>query len=105
MRPRKSSTPGSGQVSAPGPRSARVPASTDDFDRLIGTDDPGPIQIGNVAPGPIQIGNVAPGPIQIGLIPPDLTGWQAVLDLVRQKRPSLAAVLEHAALLSFAPER
>jgi DNA polymerase-3 subunit gamma/tau len=35
----------------------------------------------------------------------DLAGWRAVLDRVREKRPALASVLEHAALLKFGPDR
>lgn len=36
---------------------------------------------------------------------PDLSGWRSVLDRVRSKRPALASVLEHAALLRFGPDR
>jgi DNA polymerase-3 subunit gamma/tau len=37
--------------------------------------------------------------------PLDLDGWQDVLTVIRGKRPALAAVLDHAALLCFGPER
>jgi hypothetical protein len=37
--------------------------------------------------------------------PIDLDGWRKVLAIVRPTRPALAAVLEHAALLRFGPER
>jgi DNA polymerase-3 subunit gamma/tau len=36
---------------------------------------------------------------------PDLEGWRAALAAVRARRPALASVLEHAALLRFGPER
>jgi DNA polymerase III subunit gamma/tau len=36
---------------------------------------------------------------------PDLEAWRAALAAVRGKRPALASVLEHAALLRFGPER
>ena len=36
---------------------------------------------------------------------PDLESWRAVLVLVRAKRPALASVLEHAALLRWGAER
>jgi DNA polymerase-3 subunit gamma/tau len=35
----------------------------------------------------------------------DLDAWRSVLVSVRAKRPALASVLEHAALLRFGPER
>jgi len=35
----------------------------------------------------------------------DLDGWRSVLAIVRVKRPALASVLEHAALLRFGAER
>jgi DNA polymerase-3 subunit gamma/tau len=37
--------------------------------------------------------------------PEGLERWRAVLAIVRVKRPALASVLEHAALLRFDPER
>ncbi len=37
--------------------------------------------------------------------PPNLEGWRAVLAIVRTRRPALASVLEHAALLRFDAER
>jgi DNA polymerase-3 subunit gamma/tau len=33
--------------------------------------------------------------------PPEMGGWRAVLQIVREKRPALASVLEHAVLLHF----
>jgi DNA polymerase-3 subunit gamma/tau len=42
---------------------------------------------------------VAPPPPPVA--PQDLTGWRAVLGWVRSKRPALASVLEHAAVLRF----
>jgi DNA polymerase III subunit gamma/tau len=36
---------------------------------------------------------------------PDLESWRVVLALVRAKRPALASVLEHAAVLRFGAER
>jgi DNA polymerase-3 subunit gamma/tau len=36
---------------------------------------------------------------------PDLQAWRSVLGTVRAKRPALASVLEHAALLRFDAER
>jgi DNA polymerase-3 subunit gamma/tau len=41
----------------------------------------------------------APAPPPVA--PQDLAGWRAVLGAVRSKRPALASVLEHAALLRF----
>lgn len=35
---------------------------------------------------------------------PDLAAWRDVLSVVRAKRPALASILEHAALLRFDPE-
>ncbi len=37
--------------------------------------------------------------------PPNLEGWRAVLAVVRSRRPALASVLEHAAILRFDAER
>jgi DNA polymerase-3 subunit gamma/tau len=37
--------------------------------------------------------------------PADFEAWRAVLALVRNRRPALASVLEHAALLKFGRER
>jgi hypothetical protein len=37
--------------------------------------------------------------------PADLTAWRAILDRVRQERPALAAVLEHAVPMEVRPER
>lgn len=34
-----------------------------------------------------------------------MEAWRAVLGLVRERRPALASVLEHAALLRFGPDR
>jgi DNA polymerase-3 subunit gamma/tau len=36
---------------------------------------------------------------------PELGGWRSVLQIVREKRPALASVLEHAVLLHFSPLR
>jgi DNA polymerase-3 subunit gamma/tau len=36
---------------------------------------------------------------------PDLDRWRSALGAVRAKRPALASVLEHAALLTFGPDR
>ena len=33
-----------------------------------------------------------------------MAAWRAVLSLVRERRPALASVLEHAALLRFGPD-
>jgi DNA polymerase-3 subunit gamma/tau len=41
----------------------------------------------------------------IASAPADIDAWRAVLTLVRHRRPALASVLEHAALLAFGPER
>ncbi|MFT3764643.1 MAG: DNA polymerase III subunit gamma/tau [Minicystis sp.] len=41
----------------------------------------------------------------IAAAPADLGAWRAVLAMVRAKRPALASVLEHAALLQFAADR
>ena len=37
--------------------------------------------------------------------PESIEAWRAVLTLVRAKRPALASVLEHAAILAFGPDR
>ncbi|MFO0760546.1 MAG: DNA polymerase III subunit gamma/tau [Byssovorax sp.] len=39
------------------------------------------------------------------LPPQEIVAWRAVLQLVREKRPALASVLEHAVLLAFGPLR
>jgi DNA polymerase-3 subunit gamma/tau len=48
---------------------------------------------------------VADAPKPKAAAPADLQGWRAVLAIVRTKRPALASVLEHAALLRFDAER
>jgi DNA polymerase III subunit gamma/tau len=47
----------------------------------------------------------APGPSMTAAMAAEVEGWRAVLGQVREKRPALASVLEHAALLRFDAER
>lgn len=39
------------------------------------------------------------------ITPAEIEGWRRVVQLVREKRPALASVLEHAALLKLGAER
>ena len=50
---------------------------------------------------PVTLASPAPAPVP----PAEMDAWRAVLALVRAKRPALASVLEHAALLRFGPDR
>jgi DNA polymerase-3 subunit gamma/tau len=55
---------------------------------------------------PVPTAAPEPRPVALALSsPPDLAAWRAVLGIVRGKRPALASVLEHAALLRFDAER
>jgi DNA polymerase-3 subunit gamma/tau len=56
------------------------------------------------APPPSAAPPVSPRPSVI-TSSPDLEGWRAALAAVRGKRPALASVLEHAALLCFGADR
>jgi DNA polymerase-3 subunit gamma/tau len=64
--------------------------------------DAGPLR----SPVPNGVGSSLAEPVAAPSRPaPDLSGWRSVLDRVRAKRPALASVLEHAALLRFGPDR
>jgi len=44
-------------------------------------------------------------PVRPSIPEGDVTAWRAVLAVIREKRPAIASVLEHAAVLEFGPER
>ena len=65
---------------------------------------PTPLQAPQVAQASKAADGAAEGSLP-GERPVDLAGWRRVLDEIRGKRPALASVFEHAALLTFGKAR
>ena len=85
---------------------ARAPVSASSFTAPSSPPFTAPPQRPSAPPAPAPARASAPPPPPVPQAPPvEIEAWRAVLSLVRVRRPALASVLEHAAVLRFGPDR